>query len=322
MDVRFSGEQLALRDSAARVVDQLGPRTVAQLDDAERRAKLHAAVAGAGWRELRAADDDHKPWASAVEVVIVAEELGRGLADTPLLGPTLAADLRRRAGVPPSTEAETIALQADLSAPGDAVAIDAAGATAALVLAGDALHTVPVSPRPSVDLTRPSARPNTAVSTDLGGHITAADLDAWTALGLALTCADLVGTMRGAIKLATEYATARRQYGVPVGSFQAVQHLLADAFVAMEGSASVALHAAWAVDALAPSEALGAAATAKAYCSRAARSVCETAIQVHGGIGNTWDCLAHVYLRRALLSIDILGGVGPSLTRVLTDGLR
>jgi hypothetical protein len=58
--------------------------------------------------------------------------------------------------------------------------------------------------------------------------------------------------------------------------------------------------------------------------------VCETAIQVHGGIGNTWDCLAHVFLRRALLSIDVLGGAGPSLARVLahhgiersSDGLR
>jgi alkylation response protein AidB-like acyl-CoA dehydrogenase len=57
--------------------------------------------------------------------------------------------------------------------------------------------------------------------------------------------------------------------------------------------------------------------------------VCETAIQVHGGIGNTWDCLAHVFLRRALLSTDVLGGVGANLDRVLAargvegdDGLR
>jgi alkylation response protein AidB-like acyl-CoA dehydrogenase len=62
------------------------------------------------------------------------------------------------------------------------------------------------------------------------------------------------------------------------------------------------LHAAWAVDALEPADALAAAATAKAYCARAARTVCETAIQVHGGIGNTWECIVHVYLRRALLS--------------------
>jgi alkylation response protein AidB-like acyl-CoA dehydrogenase len=91
----------------------------------------------------------------------------------------------------------------------------------------------------------------------------------------------------------------------------------------MEGSRSAALHAAWAVDALPPDEALVAAAGAKAYCARAARAVCETSIQVHGGIGNTWECLAHVYLRRALVSIDLLGGIGPSLDRVLVGhGLR
>jgi alkylation response protein AidB-like acyl-CoA dehydrogenase len=97
----------------------------------------------------------------------------------------------------------------------------------------------------------------------------------------------------------------------------------------MEGSRSIALHAAWAVDALPAGDALGAAAAAKAYCTRAARSVCETAIQVHGGIGNTWECLAHVFLRRALLSGDAFGGVGLNLEQVLTrkgiggaDGLR
>jgi alkylation response protein AidB-like acyl-CoA dehydrogenase len=135
--------------------------------------------------------------------------------------------------------------------------------------------------------------------------------------------------MRGSLTLATDYARNRKQYGASIGSFQAVQHLLADALVAMEGSRSIALHAAWAVDALAPDDALAAASAAKAYCARAARAVCETSIQVHGGIGNTWECLAHVFLRRALFSSDVLGGVGENLQRVLAargiggdDGLR
>ena len=64
-------------------------------------------------------------------------------------------------------------------------------------------------------------------------------------------------------------------------------------------------HAAWAVDELAPAAAIRAAQIAKVYCARAARTVCETAIQVHGGIGNTWECLAHVYLRRALTSTEL-----------------
>jgi alkylation response protein AidB-like acyl-CoA dehydrogenase len=114
---------------------------------------------------------------------------------------------------------------------------------------------------------------------------------------------------------------------VPIGSFQAVQHLLAEARALMEGSVSLALHAAWAVDALEPAAALGAGRVAKAYCARAARTVCETAIQVHGGIGNTWECIAHIYLRRALLSAQWFGDDGVQLHALVrerlgvTDGL-
>lgn len=342
MDVRFSPEQHALRDSAVQVVARLGPSAVRDLDDAERAAKLDAAVGAAGWREVRSDAEAGAPWASGVEVAILAEELARGLADAAFLGPTLAADLRRRAGAPAASGPETILLRSDLlaAAAGDedgAVAVDAAGATTALVLlpsdGGHTLAAVDLAPAGRrTDLTRLMASPAPAadvVAVADGRALTDDDLAAWTALGLATTSADLVGTMRGAITLASEYAAERRQYGRPVGSFQAVQHLLADALVAMEGARSTTLHAAWAVDALPPADALAAGAMAKAWCARAARSVCETAIQVHGGIGNTWECLAHVHLRRALVSIDILGGTGANLDRVLEhnriaggDGLR
>ena len=335
MDVRLSAEQEALRDAAAQVVDRLGVHVVAELDDRERSAKLDAAVSASGWRELRTATDDGTPWASAVEVAVVAEELGRGLADTAFLGATMAAELRRRVGVPTATGTETVALTADLAqfataengkVPPGSVAIDAHAAASALVLEG-AAHGYTIGRAAlageavGIDLTRPTATWRTpAAVTAVDGQSRSLhpdDLATWRSLGLAVTSADLVGVMRGALTLTSDYARDRRQYGAAIGSFQAVQHLLADAFVAMEGSRSIALHAAWAVDALAGPAALSAASAAKAYCARAARSVCETAVQVHGGVGNTWDCLAHVFLRRALLSGDVLGGVGPNLTRVL-----
>ena len=343
MDVRLSPEQVALRDSAAQVVNRLGPRTVAQLDDAERAGKLDAAVAAAGWRELRTAAEDGSPWASAVEVAVIAEELGRGLADAAFVGPTLAADLRRRAGAPPASSNETVALGRDFSRlavvddDAEVIAIDAHGARSALVAAGESgrrLGVVPLGAETtSADLTRPVARRKggepVAVLHGQTRRLEADDVARWQSLGLAVLCADLVGTMRGALTLATEYAKARRQYGAAIGSFQAVQHLLADAHVATEGSRSIALHAAWAVDALPASDAMAACSAAKAYCARAARSVCETSIQVHGGIGNTWECLAHVFLRRALYSTEVLGGIGPNLERVLAargigggDGFR
>ena len=335
MDVRLSPEQRALRDSAVQVVDRLGPHAVGEVDDPERVAKLDAAVAASGWRELRTATDGGAPWASGVEVALVAEELGRGLADAPFLGPTLAAELRRLAGAPPASAPETVALAPDLSAlacrpegtaAGEAVAVDAQGAASALVVVpavgGHTLAQVALpEPTGQVDLTRATVTldPLGAVVPVAGqARVLSDEAEArWTALGLALTSADLVGAMRGAVRLATDHAEQRRQFGRPIGSFQAVQHLLADAAVAVEGSRSAALHAAWAVDALPAGEALAAGAAAKAYAARAARTVCETAIQVHGGIGNTWECLAHVLLRRALLSTDVLGGTGPNLARIL-----
>jgi alkylation response protein AidB-like acyl-CoA dehydrogenase len=347
VDVRLSPEQVALRDATAQAVDRLGPETVAQLDDAERTAKLDAAIAAAGWRELRTPSDDGSPWASGVEVAVIAEELGRGLADTAFIGPTLAADLRRRAGAPSTNGVETVAVTADLSklaiassdiAPPDAAAVDARGAASALLLlpidGGWALGAIGLGEEViGADLTRPVALARDGDGVDMvAGQARALDeedLVRWQSLGLAIACADLVGTMRGALALATDYARNRKQYGASIGSFQAVQHLLADALVATEGSRSIALHAAWAVDALAPDDALAAASAAKAYCARAARAVGETSIQVHGGIGNTWECLAHVFLRRALFSTDLLGGVGENLQRVLAargiggdDGLR
>ncbi len=333
MDVRLSPEQLALQDSAARIVDQLGPHAVGDLDDPERRAKLDAAVAGAGWRELRTAADGHAPLASGVEAGIVAEMLGRGLADVSFFGPTMAGELRRMARAPASAETETVVLGPDLSSlvrveggpVGGGVAVDARGASRGLLLGSGAggltVAWVEVHAAAGVDLTRPSALPDpTAVATPVPGAdrpITDEDLDRWTALGLSLACADLVGTMDGAVGLATGYAAERHQYGAAIGSFQAVQHLLADAHVLTEGARSVTLHATWAVDELPAADALAAAALAKAYCARAARQVCETTIQVHGGIGNTWECLAHVFLRRSLLSSDLLGDAEASVTRVL-----
>jgi alkylation response protein AidB-like acyl-CoA dehydrogenase len=324
MDVRLSSEQQALRDAAAQAVDRLAPHSVGELDDEERAGRLDAAIAGSEWRELRASAEDGGPCASAVEAAIVAEELARGVADAAFIGPTLATDLRRLAASPPAGGRETVALSPGLGAPAahaaGAVAIDAAGASGALLVDAGELGSVEmVGAEVGVDLTRPSVALDSSGSPkSVGGRtLTPKQLERWSALALALTCADLVGVMRGAIALACDHATTRRQYGVPVGSFQALQHLLADALVSMEGSRSVAMHAAWAVDALEPPDALAAGAVAKAYCARSALAVCETAVQVHGGIGNTWECLAHVYLRRALLSIDLLGGVGENLGRVL-----
>jgi hypothetical protein len=288
MDVRLTAEQQQLRDAAAKLADDLGPGSVHDLADGERIARLDKQIQLTGWRSLRSDE------ASAVEVAIVAEEFGRGLVDAPFLGPVLADDLARRIGDDGS--GSTIAVGGQ--------AIDVRGYRRALTLDGTTVSAAEVgAARDAVDLTRAVA--------DLGGKAFAVgDLDSdaaqrWLALALATTSADLVGAARGAHTLACEYAKIREQYGKSIGSYQAVAHLLAESLALIEGSVSILRHAAWAVDELDPAEAIRAGRFAKVYCARAARTVCETAIQVHGGIGNTWECLAHVFLRRALTSTQL-----------------
>jgi Acyl-CoA dehydrogenase, C-terminal domain len=288
MDVRLTAEQQQLRDAAAKLADDLGPGSVQDLADSERIARLDKQIQLTGWRSLRSDE------ASAVEVAIVAEEFGRGLVDAPFLGPVLADDLGRRVGEDGS--GSTIAV--------DGRAIDTRGYRRALTLDGTTVSAADIgAARDAVDLTRATA--------DLGETSTAlgdVDSDAaerWLALALAATSADLVGTARGAHTLAVDYAKIREQYGKSIGSYQAIAHLLAESLALIEGSVSILRHAAWAVDELDPAEAIRAGRFAKVYCARAARTVCETAIQVHGGIGNTWECLAHVFLRRALTSTQL-----------------
>lgn len=349
MDTRDTAEQAELRRSARQLARELGPSTVADLDDVTRAKRLAGAVHDAGWHVLRGDDGNGAPLASGVEAAIVAEALGAAVADVAFTGPVLAADLGRRAGAPDVDHAVVafvpsltdVAVVEGANTSGQLFAVDSAaeGVDRAYVLAVHGserrLAYLPVELEDATsrgsDLTR-SLRviaDGSAVEAvdDSTSALTDDDLIAWRALGLALTSADLVGIMRGVLDVTVAYAAERKQYGVSVGSFQAVQHLLAESRCLLEGSHSVALHASWAVDSLPPVEALEAGRVAKAYCARAARTVCETAIQVHGGIGNTWECVAHVYLRRALLSSQWFGDDGEQLraleaTRLgVTDGL-
>jgi alkylation response protein AidB-like acyl-CoA dehydrogenase len=128
-----------------------------------------------------------------------------------------------------------------------------------------------------------------------------------------------LGGMQRCLDLSVAYAKARYQFGRAIGSFQAVKHLLADMHVAMELSRSAVRYAAWAADE-APDELPVAAGLARAACSEAFFRVAADTIQVHGGIGFTWEHDAHLYYRRAKSSQLLFGG--PRLERAqLADRL-
>jgi alkylation response protein AidB-like acyl-CoA dehydrogenase len=113
--------------------------------------------------------------------------------------------------------------------------------------------------------------------------------------------AEMTGGMQRLLDMTVEYAKTRKQFGRPIGQFQAVQHLCADMLVYTESSRSSAYYAAWAIQEGVREAAL-AVSVAKTYTSDAYREVGNRAIQVHGGMGFTWENDAHLFYRRAKAS--------------------
>jgi alkylation response protein AidB-like acyl-CoA dehydrogenase len=113
--------------------------------------------------------------------------------------------------------------------------------------------------------------------------------------------AEMTGGMQRLLDMTVEYAKTRKQFGRPIGQFQAVQHMCADMLVYTESSRSAAYYAAWAIQEGVPEASL-AVSVAKAYASDAYREVGNRAIQVHGGMGFTWENDAHLFYRRAKAS--------------------
>ena len=152
---------------------------------------------------------------------------------------------------------------------------------------------------PAMDLTRPIAWLDlvAAPAWRLGGaELGAALLD----LGATATALELLGGADRVLELAVEYAKERVQFGRPIGSFQAVKHRCADMLVDVEGMRSSAYWAAWCLAADDPDQSI-AASTAKTWGSDASKRVMAGALQVHGGIGFTWEHDLHLFLKRAQL---------------------
>lgn len=304
MDARLSPEQAELRAAASKLAADLGPGSVHDLQDHDRAERIEASVAATGWRSLRSEG------ASGVEIALVAEEFARGLVDVPFLGPVLADALAPGAAATIVVDGRApdargiphgVALDNSNKLAGRPTGTPAGRPAGRLTVLAGPLGEAAVG----ADLTRhvaPAAREFVPA-----GEISAEAAARWRALAIVLTAADLLGAARGAHALAVEYAKVRAQYGHTIGGYQAVSHPLAEGLALLEGMTSITRYAAWAVDAASPGEALRLARVAKVYCARSARGVCETSVQVHGGIGNTWECLAHVYLRRVLTATELFG---------------
>lgn len=169
-----------------------------------------------------------------------------------------------------------------------------------------------ISPMSSMDLTRKvyevafdgvKVAPEELLAT---GAAAAAALGPARAIATAGLVAEMAGGMQRLLEITVEYAKTRKQFGRPIGQFQAVQHQCADMLLYTESSRSGAYYAAYALQEAIPEAAL-AVSVAKAYASDAYRETGNRAIQVHGGMGFTWENDAHLYYRRAKVSEQMFG---------------
>jgi alkylation response protein AidB-like acyl-CoA dehydrogenase len=245
-----------------------------------------------------------------VEAQVIARALGAGVAPGPWRGTVLAAEAVRLAGsdeqkaswLPRLATGEAVgAFTLRGSVPGALPAVEY-GAVADVVVArsGDGLALVQgatAAPRGSYDATTRLADLDVGAGEALPGA-TAEVIDELTARATVLVAADLVGIAREAISRTVAYDRERQQFGVPVGSFQAIKHALADLHVGVTMAEHAALYAAHAVDERLPDAPL-AVSVAKAKASDVALQATGAMIQYHGGIGYTWEHEAHFFYKRA-----------------------
>lgn len=159
-------------------------------------------------------------------------------------------------------------------------------------------------------------------------EVLGADGDAYGALSQAIQvatvalCAEMVGGMQWILDTTVDYAKTRRQFGRPIGSLQAIQHQCADMLLMTESARSAVYYAAWALNAGAPA-AGSAVSIAKAYCSDACREVGNRGVQIHGGLGFTWEHDLHLYYKRSKASEVMFGDATfhrERIARLIVDG--
>jgi len=318
-----SPEQVMLRDTAQRLAATMAVITPGDIKGFDRNAGWRSLVeTGLTAMRLR---DDGAPLATGYEAGLAVEAVGGQLLPVPLLGHLLAQELIALSGAQSDDGIYALAMTRGLdqvAAPGqaDAVVFDGVGAEFVVWLGEDgSVHRsrLTAGPESGADLCRPFLSADVYAATEvLGAPLSPDDRIRWTAFALSMMCAEMIGVMRTGLTQAVEYAKTRVQYDQPIGSFQAVQHMCADILVRTEAAASAAQYAAWAVDVLPPSESLLAARTAKAFCAGAGRDVGETLMQVYGGIGQTWEHVAHLRARRLIVDAKLFGDEADQLLHI------
>jgi alkylation response protein AidB-like acyl-CoA dehydrogenase len=345
MNFELSDDQQAIKRTAKEfLASRYKPEAVRELAEDERgfSDKQWRELAELGWPGVIVPEPDGGLGMGAVELVVIQEEMGYALAPSPLFSTVCAALLLVAAGsvkqrgqwlgalasgerrgtvavwdssagwAPDHSEVELA--DGELTATKIAVP-DAASADFVIVAGADGHHYLVQTDAPGVEIVaeqsldptrklfslRLSGAPAEPLLGGRGEEIAHAYATIVTALA-----AENVGVAQRAMEMAVAYAKDRKQFDRPIGSYQAVSHRCAQMLLEVEGARSLSYWAAWALD-HEPATAPRAAAMAKAYASDAGFRVAASALQVHGGIGFTWEHDVHFFLKRAKANAHAFG---------------
>jgi alkylation response protein AidB-like acyl-CoA dehydrogenase len=336
MESRFDDDQLALRDAVRSFcgrhasLSELAAREGHAADPAAWRGLAELGVLGMlvapdGVGDAISGDDPDSGGIGIgigigiVEAAIVFEELGAHLVNGPALWSVISAP--SIAGV--DTGAVRVAgVEVDAGSAGPFVVAHAGECDVLVVLRDDRVEACdrselpePAHSEPLDPLTPTAVFSSLPPGRRIGDRHTA---DQLRLHGKILSASALVGVAQGALDVAASYALEREQFGVPIGSFQAVKHLLADMYVRVELARSAASAAA-AASAGAPSrDAVRAGSIAKLLAGEAAIDNGRAAVQLLGGMGFTWDMLPHYFLKRAWVLENMFGTAASHAQRIST----
>src|ERR1700682_759519 len=320
MDFGFTDDQRQIQRTARELLaERARPERVREHAEAGRfDEQLWRELCELGWPGIAIAEEHGGQGLGRIKLSILCEELGRTLAPVPFLPSVLAATLIEQAGSPDQRErwlpelasgAIVGALGASRGASAELV-IGAPDAQVIVLVDEDQMARVltpaqaDVIPVASIDPTRSTANVN---AHEDAGEALGGDVSGGVDRALAAVSSELVGVCDRALEMTVAYVKERRQFGVPVGAYQAVSHRCAQMLLDTEKARATTAFAAWAADAD-PGRLPEATAMAKAAASDAGREVTGSAIQAHGGIGFTWEGDVHWLYKRAQMDAALLGG--------------
>ncbi len=316
----FDDEQAEIKDTAKQfLASRFKPDVVRELAEVSRYDDaLWTEVSELGWPGIAIDEEFGGQGLGMVELIVLCEELGFACAPLPFLANAAAGIAIESAGSDAQKEQYLpgIASGAGRGAIGDdAVVLDAEGAEVIVLFGADGPRLLPAADAPLepldlIDQTRRYSRLTAGEGESLPG-----DAEAASSRMVVAVAAELVGIGQRAMDMAVEYAKEREQFGRPIGAYQGVSHACAKMLYDVEEARSLTYAAAWAADAE-PESLPMAAAMAKARASEAAWDVCKASIQVHGGIGFTWEHDLHFLLKRARADAQLFGTAGQHKERV------